>query len=166
MRSHKSLRSLGLSKLAQDLGYEYQDNPPEVRSPSGGGFAVNPFRAPTPQEASDMDAYPKAGILGGLAGGAAGVLLGALAKRNPLQYGALGAGTGAAAALLRHYDQSSDPPGLSPVYTIPSGLRLGGLTGVGTGALLGKTTRLGTLPAMLAGGLTGAVGGGIVSGMV
>lgn len=152
----------GLAKLAQ---YEYpqeQESVPSTASP----VVVNPFRAPTPQEAADMDSYPKAAILGLLGGGAAGTLMGTLAKRNPLSYGALGAGTGALAALIRHFDQSSDPPGLSPVYTIPSGLRLGALVGGGAGAALGKATGLGILPGLLAGAGSGSVGGALASGMV
>ena len=93
-------------------------------------------------------------------------MLGTLAKRNPLTHGLLGAGTGALAALLRHYDQSSDPPGLSPVYTIPAGLRLGALTGAIGGGLAGKYTSLGALPGLLSGGASGALGGAIVSSMI
>lgn len=159
MMSKSAHYMLGMSKLAQGLGQEYAYAPEH-------SIHMNPFRAPTPQEASDMESYPKAAILGTLGGGAAGTLLGALAKRNPLKFGGIGAGAGALAALIRHYDQSSDPPGLSPVYTIPSGLRLGALTGAGSGALLGKLTGTGVLPGLLAGVGAGAVGGGLVSGMV
>ena len=159
MMPSSTIRILGLTKLAEGLDYQYA---PE-QQPSA---IVHPFRSPTPQEVSVMDSYPKAAILGALGGGAAGTLLGALAKRNPLQYGALGLGTGALAALVRHFDQSADPPGLSPVYTVPAGLRLGALTGAGGGALLGKLTGTGVLPGLLAGAASGAVGGGIVSGMV
>ncbi len=165
MMSHSTIVTLGLTKLAQDLGYENY-YPESQRATPLSQVSMNPLHAPTQQEVKDLESYPRAGLLGALAGGATGTLFGALTKRKPLMFGGLGAGAGALSALLRHYDQRSDPPGLSPVYTIPSGLRLGALAGGGAGALLGKATGLGVLPGLLAGAGSGAAGGGIVSNMV
>lgn len=156
MTSRHELSNWGLRKLADALS-PMRDM--ERFTPVG-------MQPPIPDELNAFDTYPRAAITGALGGGTAGVLLGALMKNNKLGLGVLGAGTGAAAALMRHYDQNSDPPGLSGVYTIPAGLRLGGLAGLILGGVAGKATGLGALKGAIGGALSGATGGALVSRMV
>jgi len=151
------LLEYGLQKMAEGML--------EVES-GRAGVQMNPFRPPSQPQVAEAQSYGQAGLLGALAGAATGVAGGSLFKRNPLAYGAMGAGTGLLAAIVRNFDQRSDPPGLSPVYTLPAGASLGALTGAVSGAALGKLTGFGVIPGALVGAGGGATGGTIVSGMV
>jgi len=124
------------------------------------------FSTPTPQEAASMNAYTRAGIVGSLTGGAVASLLAAITKRPVIPHLGVGLGAGLLAGISRQYDQNADPPGLSPVYTIPAGLRLGALTGALAGAPLGRITRAGIFPGILSGALSGSAAGGAVSSFI
>lgn len=170
MRSAKDIRNFGLMKLAQQE--------PEITGAQAMGHVLSAparaldvattgtFSVPTQQQAAELNSYVRSGVAGGLTGGALATLLAAVTKRSILPFMLTGLGTGALAGLARNYDQTSDPPGLSPVYTIPAGMRLGALTGAVAGLPLGKLTRLGAIPGGLVGGLAGAAGGGVVSNFV
>lgn len=130
------------------------------------GAQFNPLRPPSQVEQERMHSYNQAGLLGAVSGTAAGTIGGKLLQRNPLSSAGIGAATGLLAALVRNFDQRSDPPGLSPVYTLPAGASLGALTGGISGAGLGRLTRYGILPGALVGAASGALGGTVVSGTV
>jgi hypothetical protein len=124
---------------------------------------INPLHAPRMEELKKDEAYLKILAQGLLAGGAAGVLAGALTKQNPLAHSLLGALSGGVGAVTRRFDLGADPPGLSPVYTVPAGARLGALSGGLTGAAAGRISGLGALPGLLTGVISGAAGGTIAS---
>jgi hypothetical protein len=113
-----------------------------------------------------MNSYTRSGIVGGLAGSAVSALFAILTKQPILPHLGVGAGAGILSGITRQYDQNSDPPGLSPIYTIPAGLRLGGLTGALAGLPLGRLTGAGMLSGALSGALGGAAGGGAVSSFI
>ncbi len=168
MMSRNSIFEQGLIKLAEGL----EDQPPrrqeEDLEPKKKGvqYSLNPLHPVSPREVEEAQGYGQASMLGALSGGATGVILGGAMRKNPFTYGAIGAGSGLLAAIARHYDQAADPPGLSPVYTVPAGARLGTPVGAVTGGLLGKVTKFGIIPGALLGAAAGGVGGSIVSGMV
>lgn len=124
---------------------------------------MNPLRAPRTEELKKDEAYLKILAQGLLAGGAAGVLSGALAKQNPITHSLLGALSGGVGAITRRFDLGADPPGLSPVYTVPAGARLGALAGGLTGAAAGRLSGAGILPGLLTGAISGATGGAVAS---
>jgi len=126
-------------------------------------------RAPTPLEAHEMDSYSKAGLLGLLGGSAAGLLAGmVLPGKQMIRHGLLGAGAGLLGGIGRHYEQSSEPPGLSPVYTIPGGIRTGGALGAIGGGLGAHFLPMGMklVPGILSGAASGAIGGALASQMI
>ena len=125
-------------------------------------------RAPTPTEAQAMDSYTKAGLLGLLGGAATGLLSGTVLPGNVVGHGILGAGAGLLGGLGRHYEQSSEPPGLSPVYTIPGGLRTGAPLGAISGGLASHFLPLGlkVVPGAVTGLASGAIGGALASQMI
>ena len=180
MMHRDKIREYGMSKLAEGVlpYYNYPDPEPNEygyiqREPVAMPSAVvrNQFTAPSEKEMGALNNYMKAMWLGALAGGTLGTGMGALFKGRraatmPLG-AALGAAIGAGSGMLRHYDQSADPPGLSPIYTVPAGLRLGALAGGAIGGVAGaKLKGLGMLKGLLGGAVAGSAGGGIVSGMV
>lgn len=174
MRQPDAIRVFGLAKLAE-MPPESSSN---MMSPHLLGQMVavpsraldvatqGTFSAPTPREAEEMNSYARAGVVGGLSGAALSAIVAAMLKRPMLPHLAVGTGSGLLSGIARQYDQSSDPPGLSPVYTIPSGLRLGALTGALAGIPLGRATGMGVFPGILSGALSGAAGGGAVSSFV
>lgn len=157
MMTRDEIYGVGMHKLAAE---------------GGDAIILNPLRVPSPQDTKAMDEYATSGVLGGLGGAATATMLAALLKQKMLPSVATGTGIGALAAMHRQYDKEGDPPGLSPVYTIPAGMRLGALTGgvagAGLGGLLGgKSKRVsGLLRGALMGVPTGAVGGGLASDMI
>jgi hypothetical protein len=170
MRTINVIRKFGLMKLAQGMSGTFS---PEMLGQlvAAPGKALDvatmgTFSAPTPQEADTMNSYAQSSIVGGLTGGALGALLAGVTHRPVLPHFLTGLGAGALSGIARQYDQSSDPPGLSPVYTIPAGLRLGALTGAIAGVPLGKLTGAGYLPGLLTGLLSGATAGGSVSSFI
>jgi len=140
-----------------------QEQMPKTKRPSMTARYINPLRAPKAEELKEEEAYLKALAEGALAGGAGGTLAGVLARRNPIPYLLMGAGTGGIGGLVRRFDVGADPPGLSPVYTIPAGARLGALTGALSGAALGRLSRFGVVPGALTGTLAGGLGGAVAS---
>jgi hypothetical protein len=173
MHTAQDIRNFGLTKLAQDVPPDATMLDPHVfgQIVSAPSKAIDvattgTFSAPTPQEADAMNAYMRSAIVGGATGTAISAILAAITKRSIPRHMAVGLGSGILSGIARQYDQASDPPGLSPVYTIPSGLRLGGLTGALSGAALGRLTGAGVIPGLLSGGLSGAVSGRAVSSFI
>jgi hypothetical protein len=169
MRTANDIRFFGMMKLAQEPEITHQQAVGHLLASPARALDVattGTFSAPTPQEAASMNSYARSSIAGGLTGGALATILAAVTKRSVLPYMLTGIGTGTLAALARQYDQASDPPGLSPVYTVPAGLRLGALTGAVAGAPLGKLFRAGMLPGAIVGALSGAAAGGAVSSFI
>jgi hypothetical protein len=141
MMQREKLRQYGLQKLAEQM-YRYG---PEVSEPKSDGT------------------YLRSALIGALSGSGIGAIGSKLLKKNMGASAGIGAATGLLAGLTREYDQRSDPVGLSPIYTIPAGASLGGLTGAVSGAGLGKYTRYGVIPGALLGAAAGAAGGTAVS---
>ena len=173
MRTRLNITQLGLGKLAEmaNMPLESLQSYPAPPKPLRIGEDVRGaiktlYTAPTPHEINQMNAYTRAGLVGGITGSAISTLLAALLKRPALPALGVGAGAGLLAGVLRQYDQSSDPPGLSPVYTIPAGLRLGALTGGISGGALGHLTGAGVVPGAIGGALAGGISGGVVSNFV
>lgn len=170
MRTTNDIRNFGLTKLAQSSGAMPDPHMlgQIVSAPSRAldVASTGTFSAPTPQEAATMNSYVRSGIVGGLAGTAVSALFAILTKQPILPHLAVGAGAGLLSGITRQYDQNSDPPGLSPIYTVPSGLRLGGLTGALAGLPLGRLSGAGMLSGALSGALGGAAGGGAVSSFI
>jgi hypothetical protein len=164
MNTVQNIRQYGLMKLAQGPAPDPQfiGQMASVPSRAFDAASMGVLSAPTPEQASSMNDYMRSGIVGGITGGAIATLLAAIMHRPILPHLGVGTGAGLLAGLARQYDKDSDPPGLSPVYTIPSGFRLGALTGAIAGVPLGRFARTG----MLAGGLTGAISGGVSGGAV
>ncbi len=124
---------------------------------------INPLHAPRMEELKKDEAYLKVLAQGLLAGGATGVLSGALMRQNPLRHALLGSAAGGIGAITRRFDMAADPPGLSPVYTVPAGARLGALAGGLSGGVLGRLSGSGILPGLLSGVVGGAAGGAVAS---
>jgi len=195
--SDKELLRLGLQKLAQselaaELPYAaepslpVQQQPPvtiimappqqapaQYVEPQEKKKVISPAvgwtRAPTASEAQELDSYSKAALLGLLGGAATGMLGGAVfPKASPIRHSLLGALAGTVGGLTRHYEQSSEPPGLSPVYTIPGGFRTGLATGGIAGGLAGHFLPfgVGAIPGAISGALSGGVGGALASQMI
>lgn len=138
------------------------------RGGSQGGVLryVNPLHAPTRSEVKEDEDYLRDFLIGSTVGAAGGALTGLALKRNILGAILLGLGTGGAAGVVRSFDKRSDPPGLNPIYTVPSGARLGALTGAITGLGLGRATGFGMLPGLAIGTVSGTLGGALASPMM
>ena len=154
--SRDNIFESGLQKLAANIQYAPEERP----------STLNPFRHHTPRQAKDLQSYPQAALLGSLAGGITGLGVSTLLKKNRATFGAIGAVTGLIAALVRHYDHLSDPPGLSPIYTVPAGASLGALSGALAGGAIGKASKFGLASGALMGAGAGAMGGAAASGLV
>lgn len=195
MRTRDELYRLGMAKLAdatpgesayaapdwEDMPQLYRSETPEPTTApkptmtdkakqlvhtSLNDAAIGTFRAPTPAEHHSWNNYARSATVGGLSGAALATLLAVLTKQKVLPHLGIGASTGLLAGTVRQFDQDSDPPGLSPVYTIPAGLRLGALVGGVAGLPLGHLTGAGILPGLLSGAAAGAIAGGSASSFI
>lgn len=184
MRTSADILQFGLSKLAEegqkeprlpiavtpDVMQQMMMEEARRRSASGGlgnFLAVhNPVQAPTQHQRDFINSYAKSAIVGALIGTSTGALLGKLVWNDALRHALLGGASGLTGALVRHYDQNSDPPGLNPVYTFPAGARLGGASGGIAGALLGNLSNTGAMKGALTGALSGGLSGAAISSLI
>ena len=167
------LRKLGLDMLADNISpipegllprvVEERLSAPVPPPETSWTEYVNPLNAPSLHATQVGNDYIKDVLIGSLIGAAGGAGMGSL-LRKPLPLSILlGVGTGGLAGLLRSYDKRSDPPGISPRFTIPAGARLGAVAGALSGAGLGHYTGYGSLAGALAGTAAGTLGGALTS---
>ncbi len=178
MMNADHIAQLGLQKLAEDapqrgptsvdlqaLQQALAQVNPQAKPPKKDSLTryINPLHAPRMEELKKDEAYLKVLAQGLLAGGATGVLTGALIRQSPLKHALLGSAAGGIGAITRRFDLAADPPGLSPVYTVPAGARLGSLAGGLSGGILGRLSGSGILPGLLTGAVSGATAGAVAS---
>ena len=141
----------------------YQQYQPQSIEPSSNFLPIERERVDPPMGSHNLFTYPSSGLIGGAVGALGGGLLSKVFRgsiRNGVLAGGLGGATG---ALVRRYDMANDPPGLSSVYSIPAGAKLGLLAGGAMGLANGLVRKKSILPSVLLGMAGGGLGGAIIS---